>query len=68
VVDRLENRGQEAVQFVTEPSYRVRQLFMSGSAYGFATEKLNVYQVLTVGPDEQGRSGLPLSRAVWLAW
>ena len=48
-----------------EPTYRVWQLFMSGSAHGFTTGRLNVYQTLLVKPDVQGRSGLPLTRDDW---
>jgi cyclopropane-fatty-acyl-phospholipid synthase len=64
-VHRLENHHKEALQYVNEPTYRVWRLFMSGSAYGFATGKLNVYQVLMVRPDERGRSSLPLTRDDW---
>ena len=48
-----------------EPTYRVWRLYMSGSAYGFAAGRLNVYQTLLVKPDGQGRSGLPWTRADW---
>lgn len=64
-VRRLEARHEEALQFVNEPTYRVWRLFMSGSAYGFATGDLNVYQTLLVKPDTDGASHLPLSRKDW---
>lgn len=64
-VRRLEAQRKQALQFVNEPTYRVWRLFMSGSAYGFAVGILNVYQTLLVRPDEQGRSGLPLTRSGW---
>ncbi len=64
-VRRLEAHHEQALQFVDEPTYRVWRLFMSGSAQGFSAGRLNVYQSLLVKPDEQGRSGLPLTRADW---
>ena len=65
-VQRLESRHDEARRATDEVTYRVWRLFMSGSAYGFETNRLNVYQALLVKPD-QGRSGLPLTRADWYA-
>lgn len=44
-----------------------RRLFMSGSARGFATGRLNVYQALLVRPNDRRQSGLPLTRADWYA-
>lgn len=64
-VGRLEAQHEQALQLVDEPTYRVRRLFMSGSAYGFNTGRLNVYQALLVRPDAAGQSGLPLTRVNW---
>jgi cyclopropane-fatty-acyl-phospholipid synthase len=64
-VRRLEAHHAQELQFVDELTYRVWRLFMSGSAYGFSTGRLNVYQTLLVKPDQRGRSGLPLTRADW---
>ncbi len=64
-VRRLEERHEEALQFVNEPTYRVWRLYMSGSAYAFAIGDLNVYQTLLVKPDAHGASHLPLSRRDW---
>jgi cyclopropane-fatty-acyl-phospholipid synthase len=61
---RLELHREEALQVVDEPTYRVWRLFISGSAYGFAAGLLNVFQAVLLKPDE-GRSGLPLTRADW---
>ena len=61
---RLELHHDEILHVVDEPTYRVWRLFLSGSAYGFSAGWLNVYQTLLVKPDE-GRSGLPLTRADW---
>jgi cyclopropane-fatty-acyl-phospholipid synthase len=61
---RLELHRDQALQVVDEPTYRVWRVFLPGSAYGFATGPLSVYQALLVKPDE-GRSGLPLTRGDW---
>lgn len=64
-VQRLEANHQEALQHVEEATYRVWRLYMSGSAHGFTTGRLNVYQALLVKPGKRGASGLPLTRAEW---
>jgi cyclopropane-fatty-acyl-phospholipid synthase len=64
-VRRLEAHHDQTLRHIDEPTYRVWRLFMSGSAYGFATGRNNVYQTLLVRPDEQGNSDLPLGRAHW---
>jgi cyclopropane-fatty-acyl-phospholipid synthase len=64
-VKRLESHYAEALQFVDEPTYRVWRLFMSGSAYGFRTGSLNLYQSLLVKTGTDGKSGLPLTRRDW---
>jgi len=64
-VRRLEAHHQDALAHVDEPTYRVWRLYMAGAAHGFATGCHNVYQMLLVRPDPQGRSGLPLTRADW---
>jgi cyclopropane-fatty-acyl-phospholipid synthase len=66
-VRRLEAQHDEALRYVDEPTYRVWRLYMSGSAYGFTHGRLNVYQTLLVKPDDNGASGLPLTRADWHA-
>ncbi|MFQ5944125.1 MAG: class I SAM-dependent methyltransferase [Anaerolineales bacterium] len=62
-VRRLEANHDQALKFVDEPTYRVWRLFMSGSAYGFTTGRLNVHQALLAKPGLDGVSGLPLTRA-----
>lgn len=62
-VRRLEAHHEQALQFVDEPTYRVWRLFMSGSAHGFASGRLNAHQTLLVKPGPEGQSGLPLTRA-----
>ncbi len=64
-IRRLEARHEEALKFVDEPTYRVWRLFMAGSAYGFTTGRLNLYQTLLIKPGEGGKSGLPLRREDW---
>jgi len=64
-VNRLEENHLQALEFVSEPTYRVWRLFMSAAAYGFATGGLNVYQTLLVKRDSNGSSNLPLTRADW---
>lgn len=64
-VHRLEAAHAEALKSVDEVTYRVWRLYMSGSSYNFANQRLNVYQTLLVKADESGRSGLPLLRSDW---
>lgn len=61
---RLEERADEARRVVGEATFRVWRLYLSGAAHTFAVGKNSVHQVLLCRPDE-GRSGLPLSRADW---
>lgn len=65
-VTRLEQHAAEALAVTDDVTYRIWRLFMAGSANGFASGDLNVYQTLLVKNDD-GRSGLPLSRADWYA-
>jgi cyclopropane-fatty-acyl-phospholipid synthase len=64
-IKRLEAHHEKSLEFVDEPIYRTWRLYMSGSAYGFATGMTNIYQTLLSKPDGSGRTGLPLSRADW---
>lgn len=64
-VRRLEARHDEALQCVDEVTYRVWRLFMAGSAHGFSSGRLNVYQTLLVKPDPAGHSNQPLTREDW---
>jgi cyclopropane-fatty-acyl-phospholipid synthase len=66
-VRRLEAGHAQALQHVDEATYRVWRLFMAGSAHGFTSRRLNVYQALLALPDSHGASGLPLTRADWYA-
>jgi cyclopropane-fatty-acyl-phospholipid synthase len=64
-VRRLEAHHDRALDCVDEPTWRVWRLFMSGSAHGFTSGRLNVYQTLLVKPDGHGGSHLPLTREDW---
>jgi cyclopropane-fatty-acyl-phospholipid synthase len=61
---RLDSHRDQVLQAVDEPTFRVWRLFLSGSAYSFATGPLNVYQTLLAKP-VNGVSGLPLTRRDW---
>lgn len=64
-VRRLEEHHHQALEFVSEPTYRVWRLFISASAFGFSAGRLNVYQSLLVKQGAGGISGLPLTRSDW---
>lgn len=61
---RLEERHDEVVAAADEVAYRVWRLGFAGSAYGFATGRVTLFQTLLAKPRE-GVSGLPLQRADW---
>ena len=64
-IHRLEAAHDEALTFVDEATFRVWRLYMGGSAHGFASGQLAIYQVLLSKPDAVGRSDLPLTRRDW---
>ena len=61
-VRRLEAAHDAARRAADEVTYRVWCLYMAGSADGFETGRLNLYQLVAAKPDA-GRTGLPLRRA-----
>jgi cyclopropane-fatty-acyl-phospholipid synthase len=63
---RLEMHAPEAIAATSERTYRTWRLYMTASAHGFRSGRLNVLQTLFAKPDAQGNSGLPLTRAEWL--
>lgn len=63
-VKRLENHAQEARNLTNDATYRTWRLYMAGSAHGFRSGRLNLYQVL-LGKPVHGKSGLPLTRMDW---
>jgi cyclopropane-fatty-acyl-phospholipid synthase len=63
-VRRLESHREEAIRATDEATYRTWRMFMTASALEFDAGRNNVYQSLFVKSDN-GRSGLPLTRAAW---
>jgi cyclopropane-fatty-acyl-phospholipid synthase len=63
-VRRLEARAEDARRIAGDRSYRIWRLYMAGSAHGFRSGRLNVYQSLLARP-LQGKTGLPLTREDW---
>jgi cyclopropane-fatty-acyl-phospholipid synthase len=63
-VQRLEAHAEEARRITDDKTYRIWRLYMAGSAHGFRTGRLNVYQALLAKPQD-GDSGLPLTREDW---
>jgi cyclopropane-fatty-acyl-phospholipid synthase len=61
---RLEERHDEVVAAADEVAYRVWRLGFAGSAYGFATGRVTLFQTLLAKP-RAGDSLLPLQRADW---
>jgi cyclopropane-fatty-acyl-phospholipid synthase len=62
-VANLESERVAAVESVGEETYRIWRLYMAASAYGFASGRLAIDQVLLAKPHANGRASLPLTRA-----
>ncbi len=62
-VKRLAARRQEAVKASDEVTYRTWRLYMSASAHGFESGRINVNQTLLTKMTREGRSNVPFSRA-----
>jgi cyclopropane-fatty-acyl-phospholipid synthase len=62
---RLEAHHNEALRFVDEETYRVWRLYVAGSAHGFRSGHIAVYQTLLAKLDPLGRTNLPLTRDDW---
>jgi len=65
-VRRLEAKAAEAKKIVKDVKYRIWRLYMAGSAHGFVSGRLNLYQVL-LGKFGHGHSPLPFTREDWYA-
>ena len=63
-VQRLEAHREEVCRITDDTTYRIWRIYMAGSAHGFRSGRLNVYQALFAKP-LHGHSGLPLTRADW---
>jgi len=66
-VQRLEANHQKALEMVDEQTFRVWRIYMSGSAYGFRSGSLDLYQSLLCKTRPGGKSGMPLTRDAWYA-
>lgn len=62
-VRRLEHQRPAAVASVGEEIYRIWRLYMAASAYGFASGRLAIDQVLLAKPTVGGTAVIPLTRA-----
>jgi cyclopropane-fatty-acyl-phospholipid synthase len=60
---RLERAKDTAIAATDERTYRIWRFYMAGSAYGFASGRLNIVQTLFAKHDGGGHSGLPLRRS-----
>ncbi len=60
-VQRLEQRREEALQYVSEATYRVWRLYMAASALSFEEGGIGVYQILA-SRRAKGRYPIPLIR------
>jgi cyclopropane-fatty-acyl-phospholipid synthase len=63
-LERLERGVEQARSVVDEITYRIWRLYLAGSAYGFRTGRLNVYQSLMV-KSLHGDNSMPLTRTDW---
>ncbi len=61
-VKNLERNRAAAIAAAGEASYRLWRLYMAGSAQGFRTGRLGVYQSLLARPHADGRVDLPSTR------
>lgn len=59
---RLTQHADEAIALTDERTYRTWRLYMTGSAYGFASGTIGVVQALFSRSRAGGESGLPLRR------
>jgi cyclopropane-fatty-acyl-phospholipid synthase len=60
---RLDRHAGEALRLTDARTVRTWRLYMTASAHGFATGRLNVVQTLLSKCGDDGASGLPLRRA-----
>jgi cyclopropane-fatty-acyl-phospholipid synthase len=62
---RLEAHHDEELSFVDEETYRVWRLYIAGSAHGFRSGHIAVYQTLLAKLGPSGQTNLPLTRDDW---
>jgi cyclopropane-fatty-acyl-phospholipid synthase len=61
-IANLERNRAAAIAAAGEVSYRFWRLYLAGSAQGFSTGRLGVFQSLLAKPDERGRVEMPATR------
>jgi cyclopropane-fatty-acyl-phospholipid synthase len=61
-VANLERNRSEATAAAGETSYRLWRLYLAGSAQGFTSRRIGVYQSLLAKPHDDGRVELPPTR------
>jgi len=61
-VSNLEHNRQAAIAAASEQSYRAWRLYMAGSAQGFRTGRMGLFQSLLAKPDKDGAVDLPATR------
>jgi cyclopropane-fatty-acyl-phospholipid synthase len=62
---RLEAHHDEALRYVAEETYRVWRLYIAGSAHGFRSGHIAVYQTLLAKLGPSGQTNLTLTRDEW---
>jgi cyclopropane-fatty-acyl-phospholipid synthase len=60
---RLARHADEAIALTDPRTYRTWRIYIAGSAFGFATGRLNIVQTLFAKQESDGNSHLPLRRA-----
>ncbi|WP_372666967.1 class I SAM-dependent methyltransferase [Amycolatopsis kentuckyensis] len=60
--DTLEENWADVVALIGETGARVWRLYLVGGALAFEENRMGVDQILSVRPDEHGRSGMPATR------
>jgi cyclopropane-fatty-acyl-phospholipid synthase len=63
-VRRLEEHREQVIELTCPVTYRIWRIYMAGSAHGFETGALGLYQTLLIKSGKQP-SGLPLTRCDW---
>ncbi len=61
-VANLERNREKAIAAAGEQSYRAWRLYMGGSAQGFHTGRMGLFQSLLAKPDKDGAVALPATR------
>ena len=63
-VERLQRNRDKAIEMTSDATYRIWNIYMAGSAYGFESGEMNLHQTLMIRA-EDGISPLPLTRCDW---